>query len=936
MRKKALVLLAATVLLCGCAGLKEKLKNALDTARESGSEVSQRLGERRPSKVKKTLPNGLTVVVQESFGAPVAAVQVWVEAGSADEKDEEAGLAHVLEHMVFKGTEKRGVGEVATEVESMGGDLNAFTSYDLTVYHITLASRFMDRAMDILSDLTRNATFNENELKKEREVVLEEIRRGNDNPRSRIFKYLFKEAYQTHNYKRPVIGFEETVSGFEQGDLMAFYKKWYTPSNMTVIVTGDVKVDEVMEAAQKWFGDMEGGPAPSGPQSPRFETELPQSEVRTQVYYEEVADAYMYMGFHIPPFASKDMAALDVLSVILGGGETSRLTYRVRTERRLVNRIWGYAYTPRDPGMFMVGANLSEEKSTESMEMILKQLYLLKHEKIEDWELERSKLALDTESIYARETVDGQARHLGHFVTMTGDPDYEKTYMDAVKSVTADDIMEVAKKYFVDRNLTAVAIMPLEMEDEQERFDEARMDWIVKDVGTWDESYVKGGLTEPEPIEPPEVPDPESSPALSGAPPVAGEPVKYVLSNGMRLIVRENHTIPLVDVRAAFAAGLRRETADINGINNFIAETITEGTANHSASEIHSFIESRAGSVNGFSGRNTMGVTLETPSQFFYSCLPMFSDIIRYPAFADTEVERMRGIILAEIASIQDSPARMAFKLYRSELYRDHPFGMDILGTERSVSDMTREDLQNYYQEFAVPENLVIAVVGDVKAAQVKDRFEELFGDWVAEPYVPSPIPDEEPPKEIREAVECRDVNQANLVIGYQGTRVTSEDRFPLSVMNSVLSGMSGRLFTTLRGEQSLAYSVYAFAQEAVDPGFLGVYIGTSPDKEDMARAGIMSELEKIRSEQVTDEELTRAQEVLIGEHEIRLQKMSTQAANYCLDEINGLGFRASDYYVQKVQQVTKEDVIKAANEYIKQQAYVYAAVKPCSPQASR
>ncbi|HUT51778.1 MAG TPA: pitrilysin family protein [bacterium] len=937
MASVAVLALALGIMSPGCS-VFQKAKESLTKAAEAGRPGRLNLSQQRSSKtVIKQLPNGLTVVSQESFSAPVVAVQLWVKVGSADETDKEAGISHVIEHMMFKGTRNRGMGQTAKDVESLGGDLNAFTSDDHTVYHITIASRYFGQALDILSDLVTNPVFDEAEFNKEKEVILEELRRGNDNPRSRIYKYLFAKAYTEHPYRRPVIGFDQTVRGLTRQDIVDYYKKWYVPGRMTLVVSGSVDSGDVLKAAKTYLGQVPAAAGPSDEDSPRAVFEPPQKSARVDVHREDVAESYMYLCFHVPPFAAEDMAALDVLSVILGGGETSRLAYRVRTERRLVNKIWAYSFTPRDPGLFLVGFDLSENKTQDALGMVLKEIYLLKHEPVEQWEVEKAKQTILTSEIYSRETVDGQAREIGYNYTLTGSPDYTPIYLQKVQALNPEEIKRVARKYLVSRNLTAVGIFPEKssVKGKQKPVDDSTIYWVIKDAEGWDLDYKPGSLAEAEPITPPEVPAPQPPPSRAPNAPVASDPVKYDLANGIRLIIRESHTVPLVALRAAFEGGVRRETSDDNGINNFIAQTMTEGTARFSSSQIHSMIEARGASIEGFAGRSSIGITLESPSAYFTSCLPVLNEVLRYPTFPDDDVERVRGIILSNIRSQLDQPRSLAFRLFQSELFQDHPYGLDPLGTEKSVPALTRDDLMDYYQGFAVPGNLVIAVVGDVNAADLKRRMEDLFSDWVAEPYSPEPVPLEPPPPTVRESVECKDVNQANIVIGFQGTRVTSPDRYSLEVLSSVLSGMSGRLFTTLRGEQSLAYSVYAFSQPGVDPGTFGVYIGTAPDKETASKDGIMVQLGKVRDEPISKDELDRARRVLIGDYEIRLQHYATQAGHYALDELQGIGYQASQEYASKIEAVTADDVRAAADKYIKPSAYVMAVIKPCGAQAA-
>jgi zinc protease len=308
----------------------------------------------------------------------------------------------------------------------------------------------------------------------------------------------------------------------------------------------------------------------------------------------------------------------------------------------------------------------------------------------------------------------------------------------------------------------------------------------------------------------------------------------------------------------------------------------------------------------------------------------LFAEVIRYPTFPKEEIERKRAIIISNIRNQLDQPQSLVMRLFRSEMFREHPYGLDVRGTESSVDKLTREDLINYYQNYAVPGNLVIAVVGDVEAEKVRKEMEALFKDWVTEPYAPVRVSGEGRPAEPREVSECKDVNQTNILIGFQGTSLANDDRFSLEVLSSVLSGMSGRLFINLRDKQSLAYSVYAFSQDGLDPGLFAVYIGTAPDKEQAARQGILQELRMIRDQPASPEELKRAREVLIGDFEIRLQRYNTQALHYATDELYGLGFRASEHYAEKIQAVSGADVQHAAQQYLNLEAPVTAVVRPC------
>ena len=292
---------------------------------------------------KFRLENGLTVILEENHSSPVVAVNVWVKTGSACEEEGEYGLAHVHEHMVFKGTDRRDVGEIARVIESNGGDINAFTSFDETVYFVAIASRFLPTALDVLSDAMENSTFDPDELSKELEVVLEEIRRGEDSPGRNLSEKMFSTAYEVHPYKRPVIGSKESVSSFTRERVLNFYNKWYSPKNMVLVLVGNFNTAETKKKIEETFGKIESRPVPEC----KIQKEPSQNETRTFVIDKNIQEGYFSIAFHIPSARHDDAPVLDVISNILGGGESSRLYRRVKEDKGLVTNIYAYSFTPR-------------------------------------------------------------------------------------------------------------------------------------------------------------------------------------------------------------------------------------------------------------------------------------------------------------------------------------------------------------------------------------------------------------------------------------------------------------------------------------------------------------------------------------------------------------------------------------------------------------
>lgn len=880
---------------------------------------------------KYQLDNGLTVILEENHSSPVVSVNVWVKTGSACEIDGEYGLAHVHEHMLFKGTEKRKVGEIARVIESSGGDINAFTSFDETVYYVVIASRFLDTALDVLSDAMQNSTFDPEELKKELEVVVEEIRRGKDSPSRNLSEKMFSTTFTAHPYGRPVIGSEESVRSFTREGITDFYKKWYTPNNMVLVVVGDFETSKVMPKIEELYGQY---PSRELPECDIAEEPV-QEGMRTYVINKPLQEGYFSLAYHVPNAKHEDTPVMDVLSNILGGGDSSRLFQNIKEDKGLVNSIYAYAFTPKYEGIFAVGGSIDPVKSKEALSEIVKEVNRFKYEPVSDEELQRVKVNLESDAIYTKETMQGQAQKLGFFEVETDDYKYEEEYLDKVSKVTAADIMLAAQTYFNDENLTAGFLLPTDSitikEEEIKSIAENASKEIKKgtaDNGSEEILVEKDLMAKNE--APQSVTEDSETPKSKSEVGTASEVKKYVLDNGITVLIKKNDSVPLFAARAAFLGGVRYEDQATNGISNFLSRMLTRGTESRSALQIAQEIESIAGEVEGFSGRNSFGVTVESLSKNFVPAMNIFTDVLLNPSFDSEEIERARREILADINRQGDNLLRTTVNLFLDTLYTEHPYKLDPLGTVETVSEVDSESLRDFYNKYARPENMVITVVGNVNEDEVFETIKKDFGGMI-KGSTPAPvIKADAPPSEIREKIETKkDKAQTHILLGFQGPKLDDEDHYSIEVLNTIMSGMGGRLFLELRDKKSLAYSVTSFYTPGLEPGFLGVYIGTAPQKEDEAIQGMKEQLELLLKDGVSDEEITRAQNYLIGSFEIGLQQNSSQAAKITFDELYDIGWEEYNKYPEKIYAVTKEDVLRAARKYIDLDKYTLVIVKP-------
>src|SRR5216110_3769522 len=541
-----------------CAGLLLSMVNLKAASTEPSSVTNF-----PPSTAQKwILPNGLTIIVQEDRSAPVASVQAWCATGSIYEDQHlGAGLSHILEHMLFKGTKTRGANEIAQKIQDVGGYINAYTSFDRTVFWIDVPKNGVSTALDVLADAMMNSTLPPQEYQKEQEVIRREFAMGMDDPDRMAGLLLFATAYQQHPYRFPVIGDLEIYNQLTQEQVMQYYKTRYVPNNLTFVVVGDVDAEKVRQQLGDLFK-----PYPEKSLKPVFLPSEPPQLGRREVHREFSTElTHLAMAWHIPEVTSPDVPALDLLSTILGDGRSSRLYRRVREEAGLAFSIAAFSYTPGDPGLFGIDATVDPKKREAAEQLALQIADDVKHAGVTAEELTKAKKITLSHHLGALATMRGQASDIGSNWLLTRNLNFSRDYLDAVQKVSADDIKRVAATYLTENNLTVISLNP------------------------------KGSLA-----------------AKAEGPKVAaaGEIQKFELSNGLRLLVREDPRLPLVAMGAVFRGGLLAETPQTNGITSLMAKMLLKGTKTRTAEQIANQIEAVGGSISSDAGNNSLNVSL--------------------------------------------------------------------------------------------------------------------------------------------------------------------------------------------------------------------------------------------------------------------------------------------------------------------------------------
>ncbi|HEY8494272.1 MAG TPA: insulinase family protein, partial [Myxococcota bacterium] len=553
---------------------------------------------------REVLPNGLVLLLDESHLAAVAEVQIWARVGSADEGPDEAGLAHFHEHMLFKGTARRSVAEVAGAIEGVGGRVNAYTSYDTTVYHATVPSEGLGLALDVLVDMVRGSLFDPGELAREIEVVLEEIRRSEDSPAHVCAEALFAAAYRVHPYRRPILGTRESVARFDRARVQAFYRRWYAPDNLLVVVSGDFEPEALAASVRALFADaVPGGARRARPSEPPHD-----DGPRAALLRRPFERACLEIAWPAVPLAHPDTPYLDLLAFVLGEGESSRLVRSVKEREGLVDRVDASCYTPLDAGLFGVAADLDAERVADAIEAIAREVEAVRHTPVSALEIEKARANFLASEHFERESVSGRARKLGTFEVIAGDWRGDARYLEAIRRATPDDLLRVARAHLDPRRVTVAAVVP---EGAAPALDEKA---LVAAAGRGAERATR--IATPTWLGSPARADAAPGAAHGARTPAratAGAPAieSYRLANGAVLYVEPRREVPVVALRGAFHGGLLAEDERSAGLTQLVTSMWLRGTRRRDAAELAHAIESIAADIDGFSGRSGFGLSME-------------------------------------------------------------------------------------------------------------------------------------------------------------------------------------------------------------------------------------------------------------------------------------------------------------------------------------
>lgn len=823
--------------------------------------------------IVKSLDNGFKVILHREDTAPLVAMQLWVTHGSTSETDREAGVAHFLEHLTFRSK------DIAKRIERLGGDINAYTSFDKTVYHLTLPKEYWEEGLKVLQDILLMTRFNERSFEEEKKVILEEMKRSYDNPQKMLYNLFFETTLRSHPARRPVIGFEKTIKEITKEEVEAFYKRFYSLQTSYLVLVGDTDDKVFSKAAELFTADSESKDVL------KTASVTEKYQVSTAVKTMNLTSCYMMLGVPTPEIKDVLVPAVDVLSFIYGESSTSLLKEKLKEEKQLVNYIYSYQMSMKDLGFFVVQTNFACDKSDKVIKELSNLLFKEPITFTED-SLKKSIKSYESNYFFSRERFTDIAGDLGSSFLYYNDPDYSKRYIEEIRRVKIADLEKVKSRFFRPEKATVVMITPERYKTEAEKI--LQQEFIV--------------LAKSE------------------------ETKQLTLKNGATLILGKKKNVPTFGFTILSLAGSRIEERKTAGLSNFTLSCLLRGTSSMSYKELSDKIESLGGTISGFSTKNLSGIKGKFLSESFNDAIKLLGDVLLNFSPPKEEVEKVKKLVIAEIKKKSESPTRMLRELLFSTVYPESPFGFPQDGYEESVLNFEVKKVKTHFREIFSPENLVIAFSGDLpeNAESVLAAEFEKLERYAKKGKLNSLKP---LPKENLKTLEG-DYNQTHIIISFPVPGITAEERPYFQLLSTILSNQSGRLFTKLRDEEGLAYALGAFMYEAPEGSLFNLYMGTSPEKTEMAKEGLLNELEKTIKEGVLEEEREKAVRQIITDMVQSLQENVDISSIYAN---NALFFKDPFYfklYQEKIKGIKASEIIERVKGFLKKENAVTVIVK--------
>jgi zinc protease len=855
------------------------------------------------------LDNGLKVLIKPVRTAPAVSMYVWYKVGSRNEKKGETGLAHQLEHLMFKGTKARPV-QFGQFFNLLGAQANAFTTFDTTAYYATTGADKLDALLQLESDRMVNTVAGPEQLASEKTVVLSELDGYRNSPDSVLSDKVQETAFTTHPYRQTPIGDRNDVVNFTAKMAQDFYQQNYGPNNATLVIVGNVDPKTTLEKVKATFGQVpaRAKPATSFPQEP------PQTEERRVTVKQPGSIPILEMLYHAPKSTDPDIYALDLLDNVLNVGRSSRM-YKALVETGIAASVSGGISPQVDPGWYNLEAipnsNTSLETLQQKMDAVLEKV---KKEKVTPEELRRAKETARVSTFLGNDSIENQAQALGYFETIYGDWRVIDKLSERYGKVTQEDLLRVAQKYLAPTNRTVGNFIPTSQGGSAS---------AAASPGK-PESFSPGAPIDPATLAKYLPPLPKTSNTQ------VAKPERGVLPNGLTYLILPNRSAPTVSIQIDLNAGSGFDPKAKAGLSNLTAGLLTSGTKTKSASEIARLLDNEGIKFGGGVRREKASLSAQALSEDTEKVLKIGADVLINPSFPLDEFNRAKARTLVGLKAELDDPGSVARRdFYQSLFPENHPFHSQPL--PESIQSLTPADLNKFHQQYYRPDNGTLVVVGDVDPAQVKGWIAKYMGTWKAQGK-PLPLTATTPKPNPKETVvELLGKQQTEVFLGAPGLSRKDPDFYAAQVLNQILGGdtLSSRLGKRVRDQLGLTYGVYsAFVTGKLVGPFI-VVMQTNPKDTEKAIDETLKEINRFRTDGPTDLELANAKRSLIYEFPLEFLSNDNLGDIILSQEEYGLGRDYPERFNSLVDSVDQAAVKRVAERVLDPTLFTKVIVQP-------
>lgn len=833
------------------------------------------------------LDDGQVVIIKQVKNNPIVTVDTWVKTGSINENEQNNGVSHFLEHLFFKGTETHPSGDFDKILESKGAVTNAATSKDFTHYYITIPSKYFDMAMDLHADMLLHPQIPRKELEKERKVVMEEIAKGANNPNEKVYENLNQMLFKAHPYKRKVLGTNEIIGKISREDILDYYNTHYGPQNMITIIIGDVDPQHALAKVKEDFM-VEPRKIVKNINKP----EKPILTKQSKTIYEPVQGGYLLIGWRGVNALNSDTYALDVLATILGDGRSSVLYQTIKEQKRLAYSISADNSTFKESGIFDISANFDSENAAKLQKAIFEEVAKIRKNGVSQEQLNLAKSIIERDTYYERESIENISSGIGYTTVLTDNPKYYDEYLNKIKKVSAKEVQAAARKY-LNENQCAVSIVLPEKAKTAQTEAKTTIEHSTKLV--------------------------QEIPATQ----------KYALDNGATLLLSPNDLNDIVAISIYVKGGEFLEK--IPATAEVMSSVMMKGTKKYSSVELAQILEENGIKINPSVAADDFSIDVLTTKSQLAKTFEILDEVINNATFDDYEIEKTKNDMLSSIQKSHDVPMNVAFDNYKNLIYENSVYSYGNKIYENTLPKVGRDDVVDYYNTIFNPNNIIISVNGNVSLKDITNPLTNIFGGksgakFDYNSYASTIAPITSPRKAIE---EIQDLQAAWLVIGWQTAGLQNQKDFAtLKVIDSILGGgMSSRLFRNVREQEGLAYQLGSSFSPRILRGAFTIYIGTNPKTLYVAQDKMLEQVNRLKSEFVSDKELQEAKEKIIGNYIISQETNLDKATTVGWFEASGRGFDFQTKYETLINSVTASDIVEVANKYFNEN-YVTSVVK--------